>query len=455
MMWKHRLLTISVISAVGPACWCTFAWAQEGEGDTGAGTTPPPAATVKAPEGGNTTVVVTPPVTTTTTETTTTPWGVPPAGYDPDKGLPSSDREAGSSQFDLNMGNTATVHGSGEGAFSGTGQQAMSVPAYHTVRRGDTLWDLCNHYYDNPWAWPRVWSFNPQVQNPNWIYPGDRLQLRAAPTAGTAPQSAAGEAFVMRQSMVPQGTVFLRDEGYIADEARDVWGEVIGSPGDTMLLAEGDQVYLQIKGNHNVQIGQEFTIFEKTRRPEAGDSKGYIVRFKGTAKVTRWNEKTHIAEATLTESLDVIERGALIGPIGRRFDVVPPVPNDREVWGHIAAAVEPRELIGQNQVVFIDKGSKDGLRPGNRLFVVEQGDRWRDSLRMGRAMAANRVHFELRKAEITTAPDTARGEADKLPREVIGEIRVLRTEPHSALCVVTSSVRELEPGFTVVARRGY
>ncbi len=448
-MWKHRLLTISVISAVGPACWCTLAWAQEGEGDKASET--PPTTTVPVNTGGNTTIVVTPPTTTTTTETTTTPWGVPAAGYDPDKGLPSSSREAGTGGFDLNASSPATVRGSGEGSFSLTGR-AVSVPDYHTVRRGDTLWDLCNRYYDNPWAWPRVWSFNPQIQNPHWIYPGDRIRMRV----GGAPssQTVTGEAFIRRQAMVPQGTVFLRDQGYIADEAREVWGRVFGSPQDNMLLAQGDEVYLEINKDHDVRIGQEFTIFEKTRRPEAGDSKGYIVRFKGTARVTRWNEKTRIAQATVTESLDVIERGALIGPIGRRFDVVPPTPNDREVWGHIAAAVEPRELIGQNQVVFIDKGAKDGLRPGNRLFVVTQGDRWRDSLRMGRRMAANRVHFELRKAEITTAPDTGRN-PEALPREVIGEIRVLRVEPHSALCVVTSSVLELEPGFTVVARRGY
>jgi hypothetical protein len=105
--------------------------------------------------------------------------------------------------------------------------------------------------------------------------------------------------------------------------------------------------------------------------------------------------------------------------------------------------------------VFIDKGSKDGLRPGNRLFVVTQGDRWRQSVQMGRQMAANRVHFELRRAEIGSAPDTASGKTDRMPREVIGEIRVLRTEPHSALCLVTHSVVELEPGYTVVARRGY
>src|SRR3954471_15887042 len=54
------------------------------------------------------------------------------------------------------------------------------VPDVHLVRRGDTLWDLCNRYYQNPWAWPKVWSYNPQVANPHWIYPGDQLRLTSA-----------------------------------------------------------------------------------------------------------------------------------------------------------------------------------------------------------------------------------------------------------------------------------
>jgi nucleoid-associated protein YgaU len=54
------------------------------------------------------------------------------------------------------------------------------VPDIHLVRRGDTLWDLCNRYYRNPWAWPKVWSYNPQVANPHWIYPGDQLRLTNA-----------------------------------------------------------------------------------------------------------------------------------------------------------------------------------------------------------------------------------------------------------------------------------
>lgn len=449
-MWKHRLLTLRVVPAVGMACWSTVGWSQENR-DTA------PPATVST--GNTTTVVVTPPSAPPAPAATTpsvNAWGLPPAGYNPDKGLPSSSREAGSGGFDINGGGAATMHGGqrGDDASLVVSGRSISVPYHHTVARGDTLWDLCQRYYENPWAWPRVWSFNPQVQNPHWIYPGDRLRMRAGGSDSQS-QTVTGQGFVHRQSTVPAGTVFLRDQGYIADEARDVWGEVVGSPGDTMLLAQGSAIYLEIKGSHDIRIGQEFSVFKRTRAPEAGDAKGYVVRILGTARIDKWNEQTKIAEATLTESLDVIDRGSFVGPIGRRFDVVPPARNDLDVWGHIAGGIDPREILGQDHVVFVDRGSKEGLRPGNRLFVVAQGDRWRDSIRVGRSVAANRVHYELRKAQVEPAPDTGADVSSRFPREVIGEIRVLRTEEHSSICLVTYSVIELESGLTVVARRGY
>jgi nucleoid-associated protein YgaU len=47
-----------------------------------------------------------------------------------------------------------------------------AVPESYVIQRGDTLWDLSSRYLDSPWYWPKLWSYNPQVENPHWIYPG-------------------------------------------------------------------------------------------------------------------------------------------------------------------------------------------------------------------------------------------------------------------------------------------
>ena len=48
---------------------------------------------------------------------------------------------------------------------------------YYTIQKGDTLWDLSDHFFDSPWLWPELWQENDQIPNPHWIYPGERIRL--------------------------------------------------------------------------------------------------------------------------------------------------------------------------------------------------------------------------------------------------------------------------------------
>jgi hypothetical protein len=52
--------------------------------------------------------------------------------------------------------------------------------ASHTVERGDTLWDLSRKFLGSPWYWPKVWSYNPDIANPHWIYPGNMVRFYGA-----------------------------------------------------------------------------------------------------------------------------------------------------------------------------------------------------------------------------------------------------------------------------------
>ncbi len=60
----------------------------------------------------------------------------------------------------------------------------------HTVKKGDTLWDLAQQYLGDPFKWPDIYRLNTAtVQDPNLIYPEQIIIIsgQVAATPGTPP----------------------------------------------------------------------------------------------------------------------------------------------------------------------------------------------------------------------------------------------------------------------------
>ncbi|MCG8424932.1 MAG: LysM peptidoglycan-binding domain-containing protein [Proteobacteria bacterium] len=311
------------------------------------------------------------------------------------------------------------------------------VPPIHVIRRGDTLWDICWFYFNNPYEWPKIWSYNPTITNPHWIYPGDLVRLYPQGlNSVTIPEidpEVAPEAADIQPTPARSYNVSLRQVAFVDREKLNIAAIIVGSVEEKTLLSLGDAVYLDYRGNPP-KVGKRYTIYTESQTVTHPYNKrivGAYVRLLGELEVVSV-KKGKRARAVITDSLDVIERGARVGPLQRTFRTVEPRRNKVDVQGTVVAMLGSEQLIGQGQLIFIDKGKGDGIEVGNRMFVVRRGD----------------ALEEIMKPSSNVGKDDRR-----FPARAVGEIIVVQVGKNASIALVTLALRAIGVGDLVLMRK--
>ena len=267
-------------------------------------------------------------------------------------------------------------------------------PDTYTVVKGDTLWDISGKFLTQPWKWPEIWHANPQIENPNLIYPGDRLSLvyidgqprlsldrgasrgtiklspgvRSTPMVDAIPPIPleALRAFLIRNRVVDSEEDFKQAPYVVAGEGQGVVygaGNTIYARGDFSAPQPGYRILRQGKV-YKDPVTNEF-LGINANSIGGGDLKAV---------------EGEIATLYVTDTSEEIRRGdrlfpSLEGVINSSFQ--PSAPS-QQIDGEIIDVPRGVNIVGAMDVVTLNKGARDGLVPGSVLAIFKTGETIRD-----------------------------------------------------------------------------
>ena len=261
-----------------------------------------------------------------------------------------------------------------------------SAPTEYTVKRGDTLWGISNVFLKNPWEWPEIWYENPKVQNPHRIYPGDVLVL--AYDKGGHPQISIGQEGALHLNpalrssplddaipTIPYAAIaaFLSRPALLSRDDVKQAPYVLAFPDEHQ--AAGDDNVVYARGLGSATAGARFSVMhvgDPIVDTESGKTLGYEGTYTATAVVQR---PAGVTRTVLVDAARETLRGDCLVPdvSSAPLSFTPRAPTQK-VMGQIIAVVDTVTVIGQYDIVAINRGSRDGVGPGTVLAIDVAGD---------------------------------------------------------------------------------
>ena len=184
--------------------------------------------------------------------------------------------------------------------------------------------------------------------------------------------------------------------------------------GDHMILGNRDVLYLRLNHPGDATLGDLFTIYRRTHKvfhPATGQYLGHLVNRLAVVEVSQIDKE-------LT-TVRVLRAYAAVSPGDPVMKFVLPTDEEATVDQPSTGDVEGRvvdfqsnmgtmNLVAQRNVVYLDRGREDGIRPGDRMEVIRTGG--------------------------------------SLPQRVVGELKILSTEDRTATALITRSTSRILKG---------
>ncbi|OGA97881.1 MAG: peptidoglycan-binding protein [Burkholderiales bacterium RIFCSPHIGHO2_12_FULL_69_20] len=326
---------------------------------------------------------------------------------------------------------------------------ADNAPASHTVQRGDTLWAIATLFLKSPWRWPELWGMNLQeIRNPHLIFPGQvlelvkdgdraRLMLSRGSAEGQAPSNTVKLSPRIRSELLDNGAIasiplqliapFLNEAVVLSQDELAGAPRIVATQEGRVMISRGETAY--VRGD--LGGARSFSLFRQSkplRDPSTQEVLGYEAGYIGTADYVRADGTSPVgglpvpATFVMTSARQEAGVGDRLTPVpARDFSAYVPHPPAAPMTGQVISVYGEALTAGQNQIVAISRGQRDGMERGHVLALWRAG-----------APATDRTG--------------AKAQAIQLPDERTGLLFVFRVFERVSYALILSASDPIRPG---------
>jgi hypothetical protein len=317
----------------------------------------------------------------------------------------------------------------------------------YTIKKGDTLWDLSDEFYNDPTEWPQLWEINRErtpIENPHLIYPGQRILITPSPgakpspvptaetKAPSMPDQTSGMAVSPDEAPATTGEEGKETEkphffyslinraGFVTENLPYFLGEIFKVQGNKQMISTNDIIYIRNDEPEQMVVGREYSIIraiKKLQHPKTRETIGFQNQMKGIVELTEKHDGFSMGR--ITKAYRTIRLGDKIIPHKKRSRNIPYLQSTPGIRGILIGFEENKSIIAEDYVGFIDKGANDGIYAGQKYDIY-------------------------RRERASSYPGKAKDTL--LPPVIYGSLLVITTEPESATVIILNSTERVEIG---------
>lgn len=258
----------------------------------------------------------------------------------------------------------------------------------YIIGYGDTLWDLSIRFYGSPDYWDDILVANPSIPGVEYLVPGMEIMLpdlrgEAAPAFESHYLTTSIQAPTLAATAPLLSRLRLETAGFVAAGPVAALGSVVGVNVEDQDLLSNDDAYTGDMIEIDLGIGdgagpnsvyQILEVGETASDPETGEEIGPIVRVAALARVTQSYQATSLV--LVEHSYLPVNAGDLVVAYQPASSIaVNTSPSNEEMTAWVIGLQDTDlSLAYAYDVVYLNKGTVDGLRPGDVFVVFNYGD---------------------------------------------------------------------------------